>query len=296
MDLWNGEYYPGIDFEGSTLLFGANVLQDHDVLFSWEDMRVGFAKVTNCQWDGTTSEIDISAPVPAPTYLGEPTVMPTARFTSAVPTQPDPSPAPTALELPTPNPAPPSLSPEVQPTNHPTANTFATITIPPSTTPSLLPSATPTADKFIPTMPPSAVPSLSSSSHPTVAPTLSQIGTNKKKSRAFGATTSAFLVIYLLLCVFFLTVLYVWIRKHKVLSKWGPVQEDDNEIDDSVPDFVQSPFTSGRHDYDEDETEVELPTMRHNHDEGDDGSDFEDEEFASDEDYDHEKLPRLAIL
>jgi len=81
-----------------------------------------------------------------------------------------------------------------------------------------------------------------------------------------------------------------------VLSKWGPVQEDDNEIDDSVPDFVQSPFTSGRHDYDEDETEVELPTMRHNHDEGDDGSDFEDEEFASDEDYDHEKLPRLAIL
>jgi hypothetical protein len=56
MDLWNGGYYPGIEFEGSTLLFGANVLQDHDVLFSWEDMRVGFAPVSNCEYDGVVSE------------------------------------------------------------------------------------------------------------------------------------------------------------------------------------------------------------------------------------------------
>ena len=56
MDLWNGNYFPGVEFEGATKLFGANTLQDHDVLFSWEDMRVGVAAVTNCQWDGITSD------------------------------------------------------------------------------------------------------------------------------------------------------------------------------------------------------------------------------------------------
>ena len=60
--------YQTVQWEGATLLLGANVLEDHDVLFDAEGGRLGVAPATDCAF--------ANGPTPAPTVTPAPTTSP----------------------------------------------------------------------------------------------------------------------------------------------------------------------------------------------------------------------------
>ena len=223
MDFWNGGYYPGIEFEASTLLFGANILMEHDVLFSWEDMQVGFATVTTCEWDETLGVEDDFSPTRYPSSM--PTQFPTIPEVTLSPTFADttdltPQPTFKMTQLPSGN--------LQDSTTNPTS--FATsITIPTLNTPSSSPtrslSPNPTRDGRLPS-------SNNLSFYPTSNSTEQSNFTFENSNHdsddaVLDANTQIIVAFCLLLCPLLLAVsggYFVWMKR----PKWGRLSMSDS--------------------------------------------------------------------
>ena len=299
MDFWNGGYYPGIEFEASTLLFGANILMEHDVLFSWEDMKVGFATVTTCEWDETLSVGDDFPPARYPSSMPSiPIQFPTISEVTLSPTFANASdliPQPTfkMTQLPSGN--------LQDPTTNPTP--FATsITTPTLNTPSLSPSQSlspnPTRDGRLPS-------SNNLSFYPTSNSTEQSNFTFENSNHdsddsVLDVNTQIIVAFCLLLCLLLLAVsggYFVWMKR----PKWGRLSMSDPvlfQTDETESDGISQIKSPLQRDIDTarlfaNNVELELPHKKNRSIDCDaHGKHFIDD----DNDDDIDERPEIAIL